>query len=65
MKPPIKAIKKIIKFCESKNDWECNTCEIQSFCDRWFNGCPNSSWKHDFKKLKKELEKNEVHSGNR
>ena len=59
MKPPIKEIKKIIKFCDTKNDWECDACEIQPFCDRWFNGCPNSSWKDDYKKLKKEVKNND------
>lgn len=58
MKPPIKAIKKIIKFCKSKDISVCSSCEIKAFCNENFSSCP-TSWKRDYKDLKKELEKNE------
>ncbi len=58
MKPPIKAIKKIIKFCKSKDIVACDGCEIKPFCNENFRSCP-VSWKRDYKELKEELENND------
>ena len=44
MKAPIKAIKKIIKYCE-KRDFLCSDCEIKDICDECFCGVPQTRWK--------------------
>ena len=55
MKPPIKAIKKIIKYCGTTGDWTCGSCELHKFCEKHFQGIPCSDWMDDYKKLKKEV----------
>lgn len=57
MKPPIKAIKKIIKFCKTKDYFECCNCELFKFCESHFRGIPYSHWIEDYNKLKKEVHK--------
>lgn len=59
MKPPIKAIKKIIKYCGTRSDWECDRCELIKFCGKNFQGIPYSNWTDDYKKLKKEVKEND------
>ena len=53
-KPPIKAIKKIIKFCKTKDFISCGNCELSDFCNQNFQDIP-SSWDmpKSWKKLKK------------
>jgi hypothetical protein len=57
MKPPIKAIKKIIKYCRTKSDWVCGNCELNQFCLKHFQGIPCSEWVDDYKELKEEVNK--------
>lgn len=53
MKPPIKAIKKIIKFCKSKNVAECDKCELEKFCSYCLISTPDSyMWEDTYKELK-------------
>ncbi len=50
MKAPIKAIKKIIKYCE-KRDFLCSDCKIKDICDECFCGTPQNSWKNKLRDL--------------
>lgn len=59
MKPPIKAIKKIIKFCHSKKPFDCNGCELQEFCKGCFLGIPDEDWREWYSELKKEVKNND------
>ena len=51
MKAPIKAIKKIIKYCGEQDD-SCSKCEIRKLCDNCFSGTPHLGWKWILKEMK-------------
>lgn len=52
MKVPVKALKKIIKYCK-KQDAFCHDCEIKELCDKSFIGIPSQKWSYFVNKLEK------------
>lgn len=53
MKPPIKAIKKIIKYCK-KQDEMCSECKIKELCEGCFSATPHLGWKWTLKGMKEK-----------
>lgn len=53
MKAPIKAIKKIIKYCKKQDD-SCSDCEIKEICINCFSNTPYLGWKWTLKGMKEK-----------